>query len=267
MHALLLHLPLTRTPCAVLPRLAHQLLEAYLLQGVPGDALADKVLSCFKGLLQEMCMRLVRSMVLARLAFSGQQPGDADKQGGFGSSSQQSNGGSDSAGSYSDVLEECSFAELCRRVPPDMLAAVMSKMLEAAFDLLVSYSSMEAWQEAGLAQHSQAAAAAAAAAALAAAHSLNPSQDGAGNCVPEAGSTCETLTAPSKQQLDHVQAATKGMLSAVHAALVSNKVSIAELAAVHLKDLMVGAGGCAGADFYKVMLLTPAAVLNVHCVA
>jgi hypothetical protein len=224
-------------PLPVLPVL--QLLEAYLLQAVPGEALADKVLSCFRGMLQDVATRLVRSTVLARLAF--QQPAGADD------ASAPPGGGSGDRG-FSSVLEEGSFAELCRRVPPESLGPCLLKLLESMFDQLASYAGMEQWQAAGLAQHSQAAAAAAAAAAVAAAPlAAAQLRDATSDAPPDAA-------ASQQQQLDHVQAATKSMLSAVHAALVSNRVSFAETASVLLKDLLVGAGGCRGSDLPQVCL-------------
>lgn len=147
-------------------------------------------------------------------------------------------------------LEECSFADLCRRVQPDMLCTCLGKLLEAVFDLLASYHSMLAWHEAGLAEHTQAAAAAAAAAASAAARSPGQSQDGAGTTESPAAASADAL--PSQEQLEQVQAATKGILAAVQAALQANRVATIETAAVRVKELLAGAGGCAGADFCQV---------------
>jgi hypothetical protein len=238
------------------------LLEAYLLQGLSGEGLADKVLSCFRGLLQDVATRLVRSMVLARLAFQQGSDGSSGSSGNHDGRASHSGGNSSDAG-YNVVLEECSFADLCRRVAPDMLWQCLSKLLEASYDLLLSYVAMEEWQAAGLAQHNQAAAAAGAAAALAAAQ-----QDGQPGASDHDQAAADTQAAGSQQQqqLVQVQAATKSMLSAVHTALVSARGSFAEAAAVMVKDLLVGAGGCSGTDFAKVRLRLRLMRRNTRCV-
>lgn len=214
-----------------------QLLEAYLLQGVPPEALAEKVLACFSELLKDVSTRLVRSTVLVK-AFSQQsESGD--------------NPGSSSAGGLQ--LDECSFAELCRKVTPDLLHPCLHKLQEALSDLLASYHSMLAWHEAGLAEHTQAAAAAAAAAAHAAARSSGHSEGGGSPAAAAADQeTADADAAPSQQQLDQVQAATKGILMGVQAALQAHRGVTAEAAAVLVKELLAGAGGCTGSDFPQV---------------
>jgi len=210
-----------------------QLLEAYLLQGVPPEALADKVLSCFSELFQDVSTRLVRSMVLAQ-AYA----------------QQSENVGSPRSSTAGLSLEECDFASLCRHVQPHMLSTCLLKLLEASYDLLASYHNMLSWHEASLAEHTQAAAAAAAAAASAAARSPGQSQDG--SVVGADGAAAPADAAPSQEQLDQVQAATKGILAAVQGTLQTNKMATAEAAAALVKDLLVGAGGCTGSNFPQV---------------
>jgi hypothetical protein len=221
-----------------------QLLEAYLLQGVPPEALSDKVLSCFSELLRDISTRLVRSMVLAK-AFAQQSE--------LGDSPRSSTGGLQ--------LEECSFADLCRRVTPDMLQLCLFKLLEALCDLLASYNSMLAWHEAGMADHTQAAAAAAAAAAHAAAHSP-PTSQGGGPPAEQGEQEAVSDAVPSQEQLDQVQAATKGILSGVQAALQASRMATAESAAILVKELLAGAGGCTGSDFPQVGVRVVVCVLG-----
>lgn len=213
-----------------------QLLEAYLLQGVPPEALSEKVLSCFSELLRDISTRLVRSMVLAKAFAQQSDSGDSPRS---------------SAGGFQ--LEECSFADLCRRVTPDILQPCLLKLLEALFDLLASYHSMLTWHEAGLAEHTQAAAATAAAAAHAAA-ARSPAQSSGGGPAAEQQGEHEALSdaVPSQEQLDQVQAATKGILAGVQAALQAGRMATAENAAVLVKELLAGAGGCSGSDFPQV---------------
>lgn len=225
-----------------------QLLEAYLLQGVPPEALAEKVLTCYSELLRDVSTRLVRSMVLAR-AFA-QQSEAAD--------SPRSSAGGAAAQEGVLHLEECSFVDLCRRVAPDILQPCLIKLLESVYDLLASYHTMLAWHEAGLADHTQAAAAAAAGAASASARSPEHSQGGsppaaAAVAASKEGSSAGAAdAAPSQEQLDQVQAATKGILSGVHAALQDSRMATAEAAAILVKELLAGAGGCTGSDFAQV---------------
>jgi hypothetical protein len=64
-----------------------QVLEGYMLQGISGNALADKVLDCFKDAIHDHSVRVVRSMLIT-------QPGLMDAI---------ANSGGDS-----------SFADMCR---------------------------------------------------------------------------------------------------------------------------------------------------------
>jgi hypothetical protein len=212
-----------------------QLLEAYLLQGVPPEALAEKVLSSFSDLFKDVSARLVRSMVLAKAFAQQSESGDSPR--------------SSSAGSLH--LDECSFAELCRKVTPDILQPCVTKLLEALYDLLASYHNMVAWHEAGLAEHTQAAAAAAAAAAHAASRSSEHSEGGSRGLLEDQGPADGQVAdaVPSQEQLDQVQAATKGILVGVLAALQARRSATAEAAAALVKELLAGAGGCTGSDF------------------
>jgi hypothetical protein len=200
-------------------------LEAYLLQGVPPEALADKVLSSFSDLFKDVSARLVRSMVLAKAFAQQSESGDSPR--------------SSSAGGLH---------------------------LEALYDLLASYHNMMAWHDAGLAQHTQAAAAAAAAAAHAAARSSGHSEGGSRGPSedqgPADGEAADVV--PSQEQLDQVQAATKGILAGVLAALQAHRSATAEAAAVLLKELLAGAGGCIGSDFPQACC-TSAQVLCTVC--
>jgi hypothetical protein len=43
-----------------------QVLEGYMLQGISGNALADKVLDCFKDAIHDHSVRVVRSMLITQ---------------------------------------------------------------------------------------------------------------------------------------------------------------------------------------------------------
>lgn len=192
-------------------------------------------MSSFSELFKDVSTRLVRSMVLAKAFAQQSESGDSPCT---------------SAGGLQ--LDECSFADLCRKITPDILQPCLSKLLESLYDLLESYHSMLAWHEAGLAEHTQAAAAAAAAAAHAAARSSGHSEGGGTAAANQEAPEADVV--PSQEQLDQVQAATKGILQGVQAALQAKRMATAEAAAVLVKDLMAGAGGCSGSDFPQVCM-------------
>lgn len=48
------------------PHLHSQILEGYLLQGIDGKALADKVLQCFTDAIHDVTTRVVRSLLLTK---------------------------------------------------------------------------------------------------------------------------------------------------------------------------------------------------------
>jgi len=119
-----------------------QLLEAFVLQGLPGPALAAKVLACFQATTTDAAVRLVRSMVLAKAAFSS----------------------GDSCGSLSKTgrmdLEQRKYEDLCKMLPSEMVCSCICKFLEVVFELLCSYEAMAQWHAAGLLQQDTAIAAA-----------------------------------------------------------------------------------------------------------
>jgi hypothetical protein len=213
-----------------------QLLEAYLLQGVPPEALAEKVLTCFSDLFRDVSTRLVRSMLWGQALAAQAEASDSPRSTAAGAQLQ---------------LEECSYEDLCRKVTPDILQPCLMKLLEAFTNLLVSYHGMLTWHQAGLAEHTQAAAAAAAAAAHAAARSPGTSTGGAADDQAHKQDAAADVTA-SQEQLQQVQAATKGILAGVHAALQEHRMVTGEAAAVLVKELLAGAGGCSGSDFPQV---------------
>lgn len=210
-----------------------QLLEAYLLQGVPPEALAEKVLTCSSDLFKDASTGLVRSMLWGQAFAAQAEASDSPRSSTAGAQLQ---------------LEECSYEELCRKVTPDILAPCLLKLLETFTNLLASYHAMLTWHKAGLAEHTQAAAAAA---AHAAARSPATSSGGAGGDIAAEQDAAADATA-SQEQLQQVQAATKGILAGVHAALQDSRVVTAEAAAVLVKELLAGAGGCSGSEFPQV---------------
>ncbi|KAF8057730.1 CPK24 [Scenedesmus sp. PABB004] len=128
-----------------------KLLEAYLLAGQPGPALAGKVLSSFKDAINDAAARLVRARVLARAAAAPA-------------------GGAGAAG-----LGDATSDELCRRLAPGDVQPCLAGLLDAAVQLLTSFHAMAAWHAAGLAQARAAAAAAISSAADAAGGAAAPS--------------------------------------------------------------------------------------------
>jgi hypothetical protein len=231
----------------VLPAL--QLLEAYLLQGLPGPALAAKVLACFRDSISDAAMRLVRSMVLAKAAFSSPRESSA---GGASSSV----GGSPSARSSCSGLGDCTTEELCKLLSGEMVQPCLTKLLEVVFELLCSYRRMAQWHMAGIEQQ-QAAAAAAAAALKSHCKARNRSSSG-GGCGDHAGEPCDASNAapptPSQAELDEVQAATSSMLEAVAGGLASSRMDIIEVAGARVCELLSVAKKCKGDDFTKVRI-------------
>jgi hypothetical protein len=240
--------PSSSTACcnflaACLPVL--QLLEAYLLQGLPGPALAAKVLACFRDSISDAAMRLVRSMVLAKAAFSSPRESSAG-----GASSSIS--GSPSTRSSCSGLGDCTTEELCKLLSPDMVQPCLSKLLEVVFELLCSYRRMAQWHRAGIEQQ-QAAAAAAAAALKSHCEATSSSGGASSESAADPGSTGNPAAAvPSQAELDQVQAATSSMLEAVAGGLASSRMDIIEVAGARVCELLAVAKSCQGEDFIKV---------------
>lgn len=61
-----------------------------------------------------------------------------------------------------------------------------------------------------------------------------------------------------------MQAATKGILSGVQAALQASRMATAESAAILVKELLAGAGGCSGSDFPQVVVRVAVCVLGTE---
>jgi hypothetical protein len=224
---------------------ALQLLEAYLLQGLPGPALAAKVLVCFKDSINDAAIRLVRSMVLAKAAFSSPRESSA---GGANSSVS----GSPSARSSCSGLGDCTTEELCKLLSGEMVQPCLTKLLEVVFELLCSYRRMAQWHRAGIEQQ-QAAAAAAAAALKSHCEARTSSGGGSNDNASQPGAASSAApAAPSQAELDQVQAATSSMLEAVASGLASSRMDIIEVAGARVCELLAVAKKCKGEDFIKV---------------
>lgn len=207
-----------------------QLLEAYLLQGLPGPALCGKVLACFKDSINDAAMRLMRSMVLGKAAFSGD------------GSSSPSSSGSSARSSYSG-LGDCTTEELCKLLEGKMVQSCLNKLLEILYELLCSYHYMEQWHKAGLDQQHKAAAVA----------SIKRSSADSSSGDKDAGSDSSAEPAtPSQAQLEQVQAATQSLLEAVAAGLADSRAAILDVAGARVKELLSAASKCKNDDYIKV---------------
>ncbi|KXZ47615.1 hypothetical protein GPECTOR_34g774 [Gonium pectorale] len=113
-----------------------KILEGYLLQGIDGRALAEKVVQCFKDAIHDVTTRVVRSLLLTK-------PKLADKLASSSASSLQ-----------------LGYAELLRALPVDLLRPCLARILEASFDILASYHVMAHWHVLAVAKQGQMAAAA-----------------------------------------------------------------------------------------------------------
>lgn len=224
-----------------------QLLEAYLLQGVSGAELAIKITTCFKECITDTATRLVRSMVLAKAALSADS---TEKPYAVGT-------GSTISRTSCSGLDEYSYEDLCKQLSPDAMQLCLSKLLEITFELLCSYHLMARWHEAGIEQQKQAAEAAAAAVKAAAQH-RGDSDTGSRS---SAGSTSlggaderqqQQQVLPSQEQLDQVQAATKGMLEAVAQQLAACRLEVLQLAHDRVQPLLVHLGKCKSEEFLQV---------------
>jgi hypothetical protein len=115
-----------------------QLLEAYLLQGITGAALAAKVRSSFQDSLKDTASRMVRALLLSKAAAMSVSAASASR--------------------------EASYADLCAALPKDLVKTCLQRLMDVAFELLHSYHFMQQWHAAAVAK-AQAASEAAAAAA------------------------------------------------------------------------------------------------------
>lgn len=215
------------------------------MQGLPGPALAAKVLACFRDSISDSAMRLVRSMVLAKAAFSS-------PRGSGGGDASSSISGSPSARSSCSGLGDCTTEELCKLLSAEMVQPCLTKLLEILFELLCSYSRMLQWHRAGIEQQ-QAAAAAAAAALKSHCEATSSSGGASSETTSQPGITGSAVpAAPSQAELDQVQAATSSMLEAVAGGLASSRMDIIEVAAARVCELLAVAKKCKGEDFMKV---------------
>lgn len=95
-----------------------RILEGYLVQGVSGNDLAGKVLSCFKDSIHDVCVRVVRSLLLTKPRLLE---------------------------TLMNSSLETSYGELCRNLPVDLLRPCLLQLLDVLFDVLASYHIMTRW--------------------------------------------------------------------------------------------------------------------------
>ncbi|GLC36679.1 hypothetical protein PLESTB_000129400 [Pleodorina starrii] len=100
-----------------------KILEGYLLQGIDGKALADKVLQCFKDSIHDVTTRVVRSLLLTK-------PKLADRL---------------AAGASATSALQLGYGELLRAMTPDLLRPCLLRLLETVSDVLASYHVMAHW--------------------------------------------------------------------------------------------------------------------------
>ncbi len=129
-HSTYERLPQTDYTNTILHNLVRQLLEGYLLQSTPGPALAAKVLAAFRESMRDSALRLVRSSVVIT------KPKLAD--------------------ALASSSLEGSYGELCRELPPDLVAPTLQKIMEVVFEMLKSYHYMAAWHAAAVAANASA---------------------------------------------------------------------------------------------------------------
>ncbi|KAG2448902.1 hypothetical protein HYH02_006250 [Chlamydomonas schloesseri] len=108
-----------------------KILEGYLLQGIDGKALSDKVLQCFKDAIHDVTTRVVRSLLLTK-------PKLADRLA--------------SGGAAAMAL---GYGELLRALPTDLLRPCLMRILEVVFDILASYHVMAHWHVLAVAKQGQ----------------------------------------------------------------------------------------------------------------
>ncbi|PNW77589.1 hypothetical protein CHLRE_10g443350v5 [Chlamydomonas reinhardtii] len=108
-----------------------KILEGYLLQGIDGKALADKVLQCFTDAIHDVTTRVVRSLLLTK-------PKLADKLAAGGAAAMA-----------------LGYGELLRALPTDLLRPCLMRILEVVFDILASYHVMAHWHVMAVAKQGQ----------------------------------------------------------------------------------------------------------------
>ncbi|KAG2432824.1 hypothetical protein HXX76_008558 [Chlamydomonas incerta] len=108
-----------------------KILEGYLLQGIDGKALADKVLQCFKDAIHDVTTRVVRSLLLTK-------PKLADRLAAGGAAAMA-----------------LGYGELLRALPTDLLRPCLMRILEVVFDILASYHVMAHWHVLAVAKQGQ----------------------------------------------------------------------------------------------------------------
>ena len=128
---------------------------------------------------------------------------------------------------------EVAYADLCKALPRELLRPCMNKLMEVMFDALHSYHFMQHWHEA----------AAAATQAAAGAASSSSSRDTGGEGNPGA---------EQEEQQQQVQLATQQLLAGVCTALMKNRETVWEIAAVTIRDLLRVPGACKAEDFLQV---------------
>lgn len=123
------------------PQRYSTLLEGYMLQGIQGQHLAEKVLQCFQEAVVDATIRAVRSLRLISL--------------------------------------EGSYVDLCQGLPVELLRPCLVKQMAAVYDILASYHVMAQWHVDCLMQQQQQEqeAGAAATAAEGGNHNLLPAYD------------------------------------------------------------------------------------------
>ena len=94
-----------------------KILEGYMLQGIQGKHLAERVLQCFRDAIYDATMKAVRSLLLAKAAES------------------------------SAAKAEGSYEELCQNLPQEYLRPCLVKQMESLFDILASHYIMEQWHK------------------------------------------------------------------------------------------------------------------------
>ncbi|KAG2485571.1 hypothetical protein HYH03_015735 [Edaphochlamys debaryana] len=108
-----------------------KILEGYLLQGIDGKALAEKVLQCFRDAIHDVTTRVVRSLLLTK-------PKLADK-----------------LAAHSSSALALGYGELLRAMPTDLLRPCLLRIMEVVFDILASYHVMAYWHSLAVAKQGQ----------------------------------------------------------------------------------------------------------------
>ncbi|MEW5316011.1 MAG: hypothetical protein WDW38_007404 [Sanguina aurantia] len=194
-----------------------KVLEGYMLQGIHGGTLSEKVMQCFMESLTDSTSRVVRSLLLTN-------PEVADRLLGSGSL-------------------EGSYSHLCHSLTPDLLRPALSKLMDVLFDIFASYHVMQQWH--ALCVKKQARMAAEAAAALAGA------QPGA----HEADSPTKAAATATAQQMSDAAAATTSFFAAVSNILQVSRSEVFLAAARRTQDVLNADSLFQGSEFVPVVEL------------